>query len=295
MRSAFAVIFRQPVVFLAELVWRWVFNITALMVFFYTALAYFQSLPVSDADILGLSGVIPGTVGAAIKHIFHGSGPTLLRLVVVAAFGLGLLWWIAATFGRAASLSALFGTERPPLRAVGVSNALRMIVSAVALLAFIGAFLFAANRTQLGSPAAREDFYSYLLPLGLIVGVVWSAVDWYLTIISFAGARQWRGFVAALQDSADLTREHRAQFLWAGFATGAARFVLRIVGFFVLISVLSAALQSPAIVAWLLIGMYAAVYSVFSALLHLLRVGAYARVIDFDLELRHQAALAAVV
>jgi hypothetical protein len=295
MRSAFTVIFRQPAIFFAELTWRWVFNISALLVVFYTGIAYFKSLPVTDADMLGLSGLIPGAVGVAIKHIFHGSGPTLVRLGIVAAFGLGLLWWIAATVGRAAEFSALFGTERPPLRAVGTSNGLRMIMSAVALFAFIGVFLFAANRTQLASSDAMQKFYFLLLPLGFIVGAVWSVVDWYLTIMSFAGARHWRGLIAALQDSADVMREYRSQFLWAGFATGVARFVLRIGGFFVFISLLSAALQSPAIVAWLLIGAFAAVYSAFSAFVHLLRTAAYARVIDFDRELRQQGTLAAVV
>lgn len=295
MRSAFTVIFRRPALFFAELVWRWVFNVSALLVVSYTALAYFQSLPVTDADMLGLSGLIPGAVAAAIKHIFHGSGPTLVQLGIAAAFGLGLLWWIASTAGRAAGLSVLFGTERPPLRAVGTSNMLRMVMSGVALFALIGVFLFAANRTQLAPADAREKFYSILLPLGFIVGAVWSVVDWYLTIVSFAGARHWGGLIAALQDSADVMREYRSQFLWAGFATGVARFVLRVSGFFLFISVLSAALQSPPVVAWLLIGAFAAAYSSLSAFVHLLRTAAYARVIDFDRELRQHGTLAAVI
>src|SRR4051794_15628694 len=106
-RSGFTNIFRNPAVFLVELAWRWAYGAPALLLIAYSALLFLKLTPISDRDLFGLSGIIPGTAHAALSHIFSNSGPLLIRLIIALAVGIGILWWLASSLGRATVLQHL--------------------------------------------------------------------------------------------------------------------------------------------------------------------------------------------
>lgn len=295
MRSAFSVIFREPVIYLSELVWRLAFTAAAALVVFYALLAYLDSLPVSNLDLFGLAGVVPGTAGLALKHIFRGSGPTLVRAVLAAIVGCAFLWWFASSMGRATTVAALFRVPRPAFRRFATLNGVRMLFAAMTALAYIGVVLLAMNRAQrAGGGHDPETFYLFFVPLALIVGLLWSTIDWYLSLAPFASSER-EGLLAQLRAAADVSRAQSSQFFWVQVATGIPGFLLKLAALFFFIFVLSLALETPAIIGWMIIVLYATAYAAVSTFLHLLRVAAYARIMDYDRAQRMPQALAAVV
>ena len=275
MRSAFGTVFRQPAIYLAEFVWRALFAITAALLAFYALIGFLDSREVTDTDLFALFGFIPGMGRAALTHIFQGSGPVLLKTVLAVALGTGLLWLVLATIGQSATLSALYGSDRPAFRMVAGWNLARLALLYLSMAAFVGAGFVAFSRSQLPDGSHdRGAFYGLAVPLWLLVFSVGRLVSSFIAIESL---RRVRGDLPE-------RRTGRAQFVWVAFATGMMRAVLWVIALVALVMVLGMALQSPAFLGWLLIVTFALLYSAFSALIHLLKLAGYVRVITWEAE-----------
>ena len=284
MRSEFGIVFRQPAIYAAEFVWRTIFAITAALLAFYALIGYLDSREVTDLDLFGLFGFIPGTARLALTHIFQGSGPLLVRTVVAVALGAGLLWLVLATFGESVTLSALFGSERPAFRVVATWNVARLALLYLMIAACIGAAFLAFARSRLADGSHDHSaFYALAVPLWLLVFWMGAAIR---GVISVESLRRLRG--NGLE-----WRTGRGQFMWVAFATGSMRMVLWFTALFAFFMVLGMAVQSPAFIAWLLIVLLAIAYSAASTLIHLLRLAGYVLVIAWEAE--PPEALAAVV
>jgi len=281
MRSAFGMVFRQPAIYFADFVWRTTFAITVMLLAFYALIGYLDSMEVTELDLFGLSGMVPGTAGAALIHIFQGSGPVLLRTVVAVALGAGSVWLVLATVGEGVTLSALFGSKRPAFRVLAGWNLARLALLYLTIAAFVGAGFVAFAKSQLDDGSHdRGAFYALAVPLWLIVFWVGRLVSSFISVESL---RRVRGDLPEW-------RSGRGQFVWVAFATGLMRVVLWFTALFAFFMVVGMAVQSPAFIAWLLIVLFAIAYSAASTLIHLLKLAGYVRVIAWEAE-----ALAAVV
>src|SRR5205823_48640 len=94
-------------VIMAELAWRWALATSMLVLGTYSLLLFLHSTPVTNGDMFGLSGIVPSLFWQTIVHIFRGSGQKLLRIGVVLVAAFSILWWLAASMGRVATLQAL--------------------------------------------------------------------------------------------------------------------------------------------------------------------------------------------
>src|SRR5512135_3344493 len=106
-RRGFRQVRRRPAVMVAEILWRWSFGAAAGALVAVAVLRFLASLTVTDGDLWALRSAIPQLMADAILHIFEGSGVRLLRLTLVVAPAVSLLWVLAASAGRAATLRAL--------------------------------------------------------------------------------------------------------------------------------------------------------------------------------------------
>jgi hypothetical protein len=282
MRSALGAVAREPAAYLAEFVARWVLGTTALLLILYGAIAYARSLPVSNLDLLGLSGRLPGTVGAAIAHIFSGSGPTLLRIAMAVGIGSALLWWCVTSVSRSVTLASLTPAiiTKPPFAMVAQANAARIAIWLLVIAAASGAYVFALHRARIDDAHINgRTFALYLLPLWAVA--MWAGLlcDWLLTLEPVVSMRDRR---STFLTTAQVAFENAAQFVWVHFALGAVRFVLfwlAALGWFVCMSV---ALQSPPVVAIALAIIFVALVAAGSSLLQVLRVAAYARIVEWN-------------
>src|SRR5260221_3155391 len=144
--AGFSAAFRRPAIFAAEIAWRWAFTVAAWLLVVYGVLLFLKSVPVTDADMFGLSGIIPGRVGATILHILSGSGPKMFRVAIALLIGVSFLSWIANSIGRAAVLRALLSRQsRGSAVAVFRLNLLQTICLVLVVLAYARCALLIAQ------------------------------------------------------------------------------------------------------------------------------------------------------
>lgn len=283
MRSACSAIAHEPALYLAEFVSRWVLWTMVMLLVGYGVIAYARSLPVSDLDLLGLSGRLPGTAAKAMAHIFAGSGPTLVRILLAVAIGVAFLWWVVASISRSVTLACLAEEARlarPPFAAVGGANALRLGVWLLVIAAALGAYVFAAHRAQL--PDARTDRKLFVLLAFSLWAVTMGAgrlLDWLLTLAPIVRLRDAQAtFISAVQ----VAFENTAQFLWVHVVLGVVRFFMFWAGAIAFFVLLSVAMESPPGAGLVIIGIFGVFMAAASSLLQVLRVAAYARIVKWD-------------
>jgi hypothetical protein len=291
-RTAFATLFREPAILLAEFVARWVLTLISACLVFYAFIAYVRSLPVSDADLLGLSGIIPGTALAAIKHIFAGSGPTLLRLAVAVTISICLLWWVVTSASRSVTAAALLGQDKPRFFPTSAANALRVIIAVSTFIADVGIFLFAARQAVVSPMEVNAGkLYAIAVPLWLLTGMFYSVASWYLSLVPYSQGKSLRG---SLEAAATISRAAGSQFAWIAFVLGCVRLACILFGIFALFFSIGLIGQLPPIMAWLVLVLCAVAFAAISSILQLLRAAAYVRVFVWHRETQAVRALAAV-
>ncbi|MGB8918369.1 MAG: hypothetical protein WCC89_16045, partial [Candidatus Sulfotelmatobacter sp.] len=105
--EGFRAAFRRPALTFAEIAWRWTLGATAWALLLFSFFEYLNTLPVTHADATLLSTRHPALVGRALTHILRGSLNRVVLAALLGALALSLLWIVAASIGRAATIRAL--------------------------------------------------------------------------------------------------------------------------------------------------------------------------------------------
>jgi hypothetical protein len=286
-REGFSAILRDPLVYVAELAWRWTYTIAATLVAIYGVLLFLNSLPITDRDLFGLSGLIPALYAEALAHIFRGSGPKMVRLTIMLAIGLGMLWFLAASLGRTATLTALL-RKGARIRPIFRLHFLRLVVGTMAWIAYLGALAVAtsASRFENGEGYHPGKFYLVFLVLSVVISSCWSSASWYLSLGPILSVRNGTGTLDSLYDAAAMVRRHPRQFTWVGIFYGITRATIWFCAFFMFLTVMSAATEAPSGVGTVLFILFLAAYSAISNFIYLARMSSYLRILDWDEEER---------
>jgi len=248
--EGFRAAFRRPSFTLAEIMWRWCFGATSSALFLFALFEFLNTLPVTNGELLFLRSRQPYLVSQAIAHILRGSLARAVMSVMVAILLLVLLWMIAASFGRMATVRALleyFQVKFAPLMtATGVStspdeaddrrprnpfrslfdlNFLRVSVALSALVALVGATVLAG----FASPASHPQPGLFLLlwfPMIGLICVIWGALNWFLSLAGLFVVRDAADAMGAISAAVSLCRERTgavfAVSTWTGLAHLAA-------------------------------------------------------------------------
>src|SRR3954465_2249517 len=178
-RYAVRHILHNPSLLLAELVWRWVMGAVSALLIGWTLFNWLDPIHVTNGDLLALSTMFPPFVSMALKDMFRGSGPALVRGIFADVMLLGAVWLVAATAGRMATLPMMRPEVRFDWRGVLSVNLLRAAMAFTAVLAYLGALVLAyivAGREHFNG----ANFVLVIMPLWFVISVCWSTVSWYL-------------------------------------------------------------------------------------------------------------------
>lgn len=286
-RTGFSAAFNRPAVCVAEIAWRWAFAAASWLLIIYGVLLFLKSVPVSDADMFGLSGIIPGRVIPTILHILSGSGPKMVKLALALLAGVSLLSWLAYSVGRTAVVRALLVNSGPGRNAaIFRLNLLRTFCLVLVTLAFAGcAFLIAHSSTpqnQARPVSGARDFSLLFAALAVALAWLWGKLDGRLTLACVFVVRGEASVGSAIVQAADVSIRRIRQFVWIGLVFGFLKLVLAAGAFFgamVVFSMFAALSTTLAVLAVL------AVLLVYSALANFSSVSALAaqiRVIEWD-------------
>jgi len=244
--EGFRAAFRRPSLTFAEMAWRWTVGAAAWTLFLFLLIEYLDTLPVTNGDVTLLRTRQPLLVGRAISHILSGSLNRAVLASLFAAVALTLLWIIAASIGRAATVHTLIdyfrrdvagnvpasiipsaasqglvvsedaasaaSTEiqdslpRRVVRPLLALNFLRIAVALASILAFVGAAILAGFASPAAKPRPGMAFILFL-PFAALICTVWPALNWLLSIASIFAIRDGDDTLDAVSSAVAFVRE----------------------------------------------------------------------------------------
>jgi hypothetical protein len=243
--EGFRAAFRRPSLTLGEIAWRWVTGATTAAVIFFGVFEYLNTLPVTNGELLFLRTRNPYFVSQAIAHIFRGSLTRAAMAALLAAGMLGLLWIVAASVGRTATVRFLLDYFRRSTGADGAIvaadqsrpisshpfpslvrlNFLRAAVALAAVVSFFGVAILADFASPDSNPHPGIAFLLFL-PLAALVCLAWSVLNWLLSLAGMFAVRDGADTMSAISLAVGFCRERAGSVFavstWTGLAHIAA-------------------------------------------------------------------------
>jgi hypothetical protein len=273
-RDGFRAVLAAPAVVLAEIGWRWAFGALVCVAAIVAGVEWLDSIPVSERNLLLLRSMAPPLVADAIRHIFAGSGPRFMKVLLILGPSLALFWVFAVALGRGATIGRLLGREFASarcLRALLNLSFLRLGLGLVTISAFVGAAALVIRPAD-DNPAT---FGLALLVLWTAIASVWSTLNWVLSVAPIFAVRQNLGAFGAISETVNFS----AKLYGALFATGLWFWLMRlsaVVATIVVSLIIAAALwNSSFIAANLALAFVALGYCAFADFLYIARLASY--------------------
>ena len=242
--EGFRAAFRRPSVTFGEIMWRWSVGATATAVLIFGFFEYLNTLPVSSGEMFFLRTRHPYLVAEAIAHILRGSLARAVLSLFTAALLMTVLWIIASSVGRMATVEALIEhirtkfanlldernhSEREvagggPAQVFPVLvrlNFLRVAVALAAILGLVGAAIVAGFASPKSNPQPSLAFLIFL-PLAGFVCLLWGALNWFLSLAAVLAVRSQEGAAQAMASAVTICRDRSGAVLAVSSWTGVA-------------------------------------------------------------------------
>jgi hypothetical protein len=209
LRSSLASLFRQPGILLAEIAWRWLFGLSALLLAGVAVLRLDRALVVYPEEQEMLASRAPILMAQAILEIGHRMRPVAVRLGTVVIPAILLLWIVAASLGRGNVLTRLSPRvpAGPRWLALAVLNLLRVVTVLMLAIAYLGC----SFATSLVINPYRPNYalgILIFLALFAIALVSWAIVHWIASTACIYAGRQNFGVFQAVRATMQLLRQN---------------------------------------------------------------------------------------
>ncbi|MGO9088640.1 MAG: hypothetical protein ACLQBK_25830 [Candidatus Sulfotelmatobacter sp.] len=249
--EGFRAAFRRPALTLGEITWRWVTGATAAALLFFGLFELLDTLPVTSGDLLFLRTRHPYLVAQAIAHIFRGSLGRAMMAGLLAVLMLGLLWIVAASLGRIATVRSLldYFFRNLPRSSGGASaegaaaeaaskvstnlnsfdaltrlNFLRAAVALAAMFGFVGAAILAGFASPDADPSPGLAFLLFL-PLAGLICLAWWSLNWLLSLAGLFAVRDGEDALGSISAAVSFCRERTGAVFAVSTWTGLAHLV----------------------------------------------------------------------
>jgi hypothetical protein len=294
--EGFRASFRRPSLTFAEIAWRWTVGAVAWALVLFGLIEFLDTLPVSRVDATLLSTRQPLLIARAIAHILRGSLNRAVMAALFAAIALSLLWIMAASVGRAATVRVLldyFRTrvesnvpaetdvtgEPRPLRSLIGLNSLRVALTLSAILAFTGASILAGFASPDANPRPGLVFI-ILLPLAGLICITWPALNWLLSLACVFAVRDGENMLSSISAAVSFSRKRSGPVFAVSTWTGLAH----LVAFSVAMTAVSVPLAFIQIAPWrlVLVGVFLVTLAYFAIVdwLYMARLAGYVFIAD---------------
>jgi hypothetical protein len=287
-RDGFAALLHEPVLLPAELVWRWCFGFSALGLGILSIALFLDSIKLTRGDEFLIRTWQPGLLSNALRHSFRGSLSRFLLEQAVLILGVMLLWALAATAGRAATLRrlvAMFSEDEDaqPLdwnfAPVFVLQLLRVMWSLIALAVAVGSLLYGFVMAQNDHPVRAALALSFGVGLASFFGIV---LNWYFGIAPLFCVRSGADAMDALEQATGFSSRHPGRLFLLGLGFLALRIMWAAMMGVALFSPFNLAAQIGARGILCLMVVVTLFYFAGADLLNLARLGAYVSLVEDD-------------
>lgn len=210
-------VWRDPVIFLLEVLWRWSFALLAFLLLFAAGVALFGPLPVGDYWASAWRSHDPKKIGTLVLTLLLLLGIKAVIAAIAVPIVIALLWSIFSGLGRWLTVKRLrMGDEALGFRSMLALQFLRAFVAWFSVVLLIAAIV---GEALIATRGARPDlalYYLMVMPSVLLISVFWLVLNWYLSLAAIFG-RQGQSFRRAFRQARQTVRLQRSDFAGTGF------------------------------------------------------------------------------
>jgi hypothetical protein len=229
---------RRPAISFAEIIWHWSVGAAALVLFCFGFYEYLSTLPVNSAEALFLQTKQPILVVRALAHIFSGSWNRAVAAGLLAALALALLWMIAASFGRMATVGSLLDYFRRQrtladpewnevqnagaiFRSLFRLNFLRFVITVAAICGVVGGAILAGFASPDSEPNPGFAFLVFFF-IASFVALAWWMLNWFLSLAAVLQVRDGEDALGAISAAVAFCRDRASEVFSVSFWTALA-------------------------------------------------------------------------
>lgn len=270
----------DPALVLAEIGWRWAFGAAAVAISAYTLGRLLATTHLSDGVWLALRSRTPVLIADALTHIFRDAWPRLVATSAIVLPSLALLWTFAATMGRVATVQALRGQKRVAVRPILGLSFLRAALALAGVLAWLAALIVAGLAAVQGKESRPGVFLILFLALTLLVSMLWSLLNWYLSVAPVFAVEAGCDSLGLIAEAAGAVRSNRRAFSSVSSVFGFLRLFALVIATIAGLMPLALAGTAPSGVVLALMGLVALGYFAFADFLYIARLAAYVKIVE---------------
>jgi hypothetical protein len=277
-RAGFAIIHQNPGIAVIEIAWRWTFGLLATVLLLLGSKAFLAGLKLSKADEQTLRGNDPTMIAAVLVHILQQAGvwQRLFAIVAAVAVPSAIIWIIAATLGRAATLKKLMPGADVNAKAILGLNIARATLLFVAVIAWYIWMVLCAVIT-ISPSESINPLYLLLSLLALpVIGLIWGLLNWILSLAPVLAVSEGAGAWKLYADTVTVARRHRSKFVSVSTWLGLPRFAGMVIALVFAIIVLIA--TDSVLVGTVALAIISLAYCAFADYLYVVRLAAYAQI-----------------
>ncbi|HWF05146.1 MAG TPA: hypothetical protein VHA06_15760 [Candidatus Angelobacter sp.] len=264
---------RDPLIFMLEILWRWVFGLLACLLVFATGAMLLGPLPIMKRWPDVWNSHDPQMMGAFFVGIVFRLGNMLIIAAVAVSVVIALVWAILSGLGRSIIVRRLRkGVTSLRFRSVMALQFLRGYLTLICVMSLIAAVVVEIKIATNGSKPDLVMFYIMAMPSILLIGGFWLITNWYLTLASIFG-RDGQSFAGAFRQARQTVAKQFSDFAGTGFVFLLLRLVLLLVA--LTICGLSSRSVGSQQTYFTLVMVVTAVYFAVSDYLHMARMASY--------------------
>ncbi|HJX82717.1 MAG TPA: hypothetical protein VJ723_00070 [Candidatus Angelobacter sp.] len=209
----FRAVLRDPVLFIVEVAWRWVFGLIAFALLYHAFHGLSQSVAIAQADAVAWRSRDVTALVASALRIADESGGKIFSMAAFILSAITLLWVFLGSIGRVITLKRLsHGDYQVRSLTIFMLQVLR------AFSMWIGTLVLLSTITVEGQISTGGDtpnvflYYLLVLPSVLIIGILWTMMNWYLSLAPACVCDPATGAFKAIRLARKLGRLRRAEF-----------------------------------------------------------------------------------
>jgi hypothetical protein len=223
-------VWRDPALFLMEILWRWSFIIVACLLIVSAGVMLLGPLHIGNAWESASRSRDPQRMGQLVLGVALLLGArTIMIAALVIPLAIALLWSIFSALGRFVTVRRLrTGLTSLRFRSLLALQLLRGFISWFSLILLVAAILGETLIATRGSQPDLVLFYVMMTPTVVLIAAFWLVCNWYLSLAAIFG-RQEHTFRGAIRQARQTVRLQRSDFAGTGFVFLLIRIALLLV------------------------------------------------------------------
>jgi len=222
-------VWRDPALFLMEILWRWTFVIVACLLIVFAGVMLLGPLHIGNAWDSASRSRDPQKMGQLVLTILLILGMKAVIAAIAVPLAIALLWSILSALGRFVTVRRLrSGLSSLHFRSILALQVLRGFVTWFSLVLLVAAILGEALIATRGPRPDLLLYYLMMLPSVVLIAAFWLTLNWYLSLAAIFG-REEQTFRGAIGQARQTVRLQRSDFVGTGFVFLLMRIALLLV------------------------------------------------------------------